>query len=244
MKIGHWIDLGRVHEKFKGSNGSNGRWKRRRPFFGWTNLGASRDLIVVWFKRTGTKLTAIPVVGIANPFSEIRFSRASSFLYFAICIMSCLSLTGCIAVHWRDGNGIIQHRGALHYSLIDTDSARIFVQSTVGFDIRLSSYDPGISLGYRKYIAVQPKPKGFPISEESGYFWVGDAVTDRAGLYFKKVYGAELGFNMISNGLTVGYGRMTVIVGPNANESVTSKIEFSADNLSDTRFHQDKGGPE
>lgn len=176
----------------------------------------------------------------ANPVSGIRFPQANMFLYTALCVISCLSLTGCIAIHWRDGDGTIQHRGALHYSVIDTDSARIFVLKTIGLDLRLSSYDPGISLGYRKYIAVQPKPKGFPVSEESGYFGVKDSVTDHAGLYFKKVYGTDSGFNLISYGLTVGYDRIIMIVGPKVDESVTTKIDFSEDDLSRTRFDQYK----
>ena len=82
------------------------------------------------------------------------------------------------------------------------------------------------------------------MSEVSGYLWVEDSVTDHAGLYFKKVYGTDLGFNLISNGLTLGYDRITVIVGPKPDESVTSKIEFSEDDLPVTRFHQNKGGPQ
>lgn len=153
-----------------------------------------------------------------------------------------LLLTGCIAIHWRDGAGKIQHRGALHYSIMNTPTAQIFVQETVGLDLRLASYDPGMSLGYRKYIAVQPKPDGLDVAEHEGYFRAEDPVTDHAGLYFKKVYGSDLGFNSISNGLTLGYDRITLIVGPKTNESVTSKIEFSEDDLPATLYLYQQGG--
>ena len=155
-----------------------------------------------------------------------------------ICLLLSVLLSGCISVHWRDANGTIQHRGALHYSVMHTDSAEIFVQETIGLDLRLAFYDPGVSLGYRKYIAVRPKPAGIPAGEESGYFSVEDPVSEHAGLYFKKVYGTDLGFNLISNGLTLGYDRITVIVGPNAQESVTTKIDFSEDDLYATRYLQ------
>lgn len=155
-----------------------------------------------------------------------------------ICLLLSVSLSGCIAVHWRDANGTVQHRGALHYSVIHTDSAHIFVQETIGLDLRLAFYDPGFSLGYRKYIAVRPKPAGIPAGEESGYFSVEDPVSEHAGLYFKKVYGTDLGFNLISNGLTLGYDRITVIVGPKRQESVTSHIDFSEDDLHATRYLQ------
>lgn len=155
-----------------------------------------------------------------------------------ICLLLSVLLSGCMSVHWRDNNGVVQHRGALRYSVIHTDSAHIFVQETIGLDLRLAFYDPGISLGYRKYIAVRPKPAGIPAGEVIGYFSVEDPVSEHAGLYFKKVYGTDLGFNLISNGLTLGYDRITVIVGPKANESVTTKIDFSEDDLPATRYLQ------
>lgn len=98
-------------------------------------------------------------------------------------------------------------------------------------------------MGYRKYISVQPKPNGIPRSEQDGYLWIKETSSDDAGLYLRKVVGTDLGFNTISSGLTVGYDRTTIVVGPTLNESVTTKIDFSEDNLNNTRYLIQPGGP-
>lgn len=152
------------------------------------------------------------------------------------------SLSGCIAVHWRDQTGAIQHGGILHFSIVDTESARVFLTESIGLDLRLASNDPGLSLGYRKYIAVHPKPAGVPVNAQGGYFWVKESTSDETGLYLKKIVGTDLGFNVISNGLTIGYDRTTVIVGPTPTESVITKIDFAEDDLRATHYTSQHGG--
>lgn len=139
---------------------------------------------------------------------------------------------------------MIQHHGALRYSVINTESARILVQESFGLDLRLASYDPGMSIGYRKYIAVQPRPAGLPLGQEGGYFWIEDPVSNNAGLYFKKLYGTELGFNRISNGLALGYERITIIVGPKSTEAISAQIDFTEDELATTRYLSQPGEPQ
>lgn len=158
-------------------------------------------------------------------------------------ILLVFSLSGCIAVHWRDQTGGIQHGGVLHYSVVDTESARVFLTESIGLDLRLASNDPGLSLGYRKYISVHPKPAGLPANEQGGYFWVKESASDETGLYLKKIVGTDLGFNVISNGLTIGYDRATVIVGPTPTESVITKIDFIEDDLRATQYTSQHGGP-
>lgn len=153
-----------------------------------------------------------------------------------------LALNGCIALHWRGQDGSVQHSGALHYSIIDTDSARVFVTESFGLDLRLALNDPGLSLGYRKYISVQPKPNDIPRSEQDGYFWIKESTSDDGGLYLRKVIGTDLGFNTISNGLTIGYDRTTIVVGPPLNKSVTTKIDFSENDLKSTHYLLQPGG--
>lgn len=157
------------------------------------------------------------------------------------CVVA-LSLAGCVAVHWEDEHGVLQHRGLLRYSMIHTPSARLFVQETFGLDLRFVSRDPGVSLGYRKYVAAQPQPSGSSAVDETGYFWAEDPVSNHAGLFFKKAYGGDVGPSLISNGLTLGYDRITLIVGPKAGESVITRIEFSEDALSATRYVSQQGG--
>lgn len=97
-------------------------------------------------------------------------------------------------------------------------------------------------MGYRKYIAAQPRPSGVPVTTTGGYFWVEDQVSDQASLLFKKVWGAELGFSLLANGLNLGGATTTVIMGPKAGESVTSKIHFDEDDLHATVLQQRRGG--
>lgn len=153
----------------------------------------------------------------------------------------CMSLTSCVSLEWKDGHGNIRHWGVLRYSFIDTDTARIFVQEAMGINLRLTSVDPGVSLGYRKYIAAQPRPPGVSVMTTGGYFWVEDQVSGQASLFFKKMWGAELGFSLLSNGLSLGRDTTTLIVGPKAGESVTSKIYFYEGDLHATVLQQ-RGG--
>ncbi|NOU08495.1 MAG: hypothetical protein HOO98_00535 [Nitrospira sp.] len=90
---------------------------------------------------------------------------------------------------------------------------------------------------------MHPKPAGLPASEHGGYFWVKESATDETGLYLKKIVGTDLGFNVISNGLTIGYDRTTVIVGPTPTESVITKIDFAEDDLRATQYTSQHGGP-
>lgn len=157
-------------------------------------------------------------------------------------LLAGVSLGGCVAVHWQDAQGIVQHSGAIRYSMIDSPSAHVLLVRSLGLDLRFGSYDPGFSLGYRKYIAVHAPRSDSSRNSEDGALWVTDAASSESGLFFKKVVGAELGFSLISNGLTVGFERTTVVVGPSASESVTTKIDFSEDNLSATRYSSKPGG--
>lgn len=161
---------------------------------------------------------------------------------WVLLLLVVLSLQGCVAVHWQDAKGIVQHGGAIRYSMIDSLSAHVLMVQSLGLDLRFGSYDPGVSLGYRKYIAVHCHRSDNPSSSEDGMFWVADAASNESGLFFKKVVGAELGFGLLSNGLTVGYERTTVVVGPSVGESVTTKIDFWEDNLPATRYSSKPGG--
>lgn len=149
---------------------------------------------------------------------------------------------GCIAVHWRDQTGAIRHGGAFHYSIVNTESARVFLTESIGLDLRIAPNDPGLSFGYRKYITVHPKPAGLPANVQRGYFWVKESTSDEAGLYLKKIVGTDLGFNVISNGLTIGYDRTTTIVGPMPTESTITKIDFTEDDLRATQYTSQHGG--
>lgn len=146
-------------------------------------------------------------------------------------------------MHWRDQTGGIQHGGVLHYSVVDTESARVFLTESIGLDLRIASHDPGISLGYRKYIAVHPKPADLPVNVQDGYFWVKESTSDETGLYLKKIVGADLGFTVIATGIRIGYDRTTVIVGPTPTESVITKIDFAEDDLRATHYTSQHGGP-
>jgi hypothetical protein len=177
----------------------------------------------------------------ANGTTCYRDASHSSATIRSILILAVLSLSGCVAVHWRDQAGNIQHSGALRYSIIETDSARIFLTESLGLDLRLAPYDPGLSVGYRKYLSVHPKPAGLPQDEQEGYFWIKESKPDVQGLYLLKVVGTDLGFNLLCNGFTIGYDRTTIIVGPTPTESVMTKIDFAEDNLYATHYYFQPG---
>lgn len=165
--------------------------------------------------------------------------RASSQWLVVAWLSACLSLlTGCASVQWRDGNGHVQHFGVLSYKLEDTKTARILVLENFGLHIRVESSDPGFTFGYRKYIAVQPRPDHPSLGPKEGYFSLDDHVSSSAGLYFRKQLGIELGFGDLSDGLSIGYDRRTVILGPTAGESSVGKIDFYEEDLKKTVFEQ------
>lgn len=153
-----------------------------------------------------------------------------------------LSLGGCVAVHWKDAHGVVQHGGAIRYSVLNSPHAHVLLVQSFGLDVRVGSYDPGLSLGYRKFIAVQSHRSEDSTGNEDGVFWVTDAATSESGLFVKRVIGAELGFSLISNGLTIGYEHTAVVVGPTVRESVTTKIDFAENDLRVTRYSSEPGG--
>ncbi len=147
-----------------------------------------------------------------------------------------------MAVHWKDAHGVVQHGGAIRYSVLNSPHAHVLLVQSFGLDVRVGSYDPGLSLGYRKFIAVQPHRSEDSTGNEDGVFWVTDAATSESGLFVKRVIGAELGFSLISNGLTIGYEHTAVVVGPTVRESVTTKIDFAENDLRVTRYSSEPGG--
>ncbi len=147
-----------------------------------------------------------------------------------------------MAVHWKDGNGVMQHGGAIRYSVFNSPHAHVLLIQSFGLDVRVGSHDPGLSLGYRKSVAVQPHRSEDSTGKEAGVFWVTDAATSESGLFVKRVIGAELGFSLISNGLTIGYEHTAVVVGPSVREAVTTKIDFVENDLCATRYSSEPGG--
>ncbi len=142
-------------------------------------------------------------------------------------VLLLMSLGGCLSVQWEDKDGVVHSLGLLHYSVVDTESAQVFVHQTLGLDLRLTSFDGGITLGYRKYIAVQPcAEKGCVQKSSQGFFRAEDQVTKGAGLFLRKSLGTELGLNPTSNGLRLGLYKQTLIVGPTFGESNITKIDF------------------
>lgn len=172
-----------------------------------------------------------------------RWAHALSVASRLIPILLICSLSGCIAVHWRSQAGVVQHGGILRYSIVDTESARVFLTESIGLDLRLVSHDLGLSLGYRKYITVHSKPAGFPVQVQDGYCWIKESTADETGLYLRKILGADLGFTVMANGLTIGYSRASMIVGPTATESVITHIDFAEDDLHATQYTSHHGGP-
>jgi hypothetical protein len=168
------------------------------------------------------------------------YSRASVTIRL-ILILAMLSLSGCIAVHWKDQAGNIQHSGTFRYSIIETNSAQIFLTESLGLDLRLVPYDPGLSVGYRKYVSVRQKPSRPPQDGQKGYFWIKEPKSEVEGLYLKKVVGTDFGFNLPSNGFTIGYDRTIVIVGPTPIKSVITKVDFTEDSLYATHYYSQQG---
>jgi hypothetical protein len=76
--------------------------------------------------------------------------------------------SACVSVQWRDGDGKLRSVGFIHYSVIDTGRARVFVHRTAGLNVRLTSFDGGVTLGYRKYVAIQPCNATVALSNSSG----------------------------------------------------------------------------
>jgi hypothetical protein len=153
-----------------------------------------------------------------------------------------LSLGGCVAVHWEDAHGVVQHGGAIRYSMINSPHAHVLLVQSIGLDVRVGSHDPGLSIGYRKVITVQPHRSEESTGNEDGMFCVTDAAPSESGLFVKRVIGAELGFSLISNGLMIGYEHTAVVVGPSVSESVTTKIDFAENDLHATRYSSEPGG--
>lgn len=157
-------------------------------------------------------------------------------------ILLLLTTSACVSVQWRDGDGNLRSAGFIHYSVIDTGRARVFEHRTAGLNVRLTSFDGGVTLGYRKYIAIQPcNETGCIANKSSGILWSNDVFSKEEGLYLRKALGAEVGTDALQNGLRVGFTKQTIIFGPKAKESVISKIEFNEANLEATSYLQERG---
>ena len=150
--------------------------------------------------------------------------------------------TGCLSLQWRDGDGNLRSVGFIHYSLIETGRARVFSHRTVGLNVRLTSFDGGVTVGYRKYIAVRPcSATSCDTSNSSGVLSATDESPSKEGLYIRKALGAEVGTDALQNGFRVGFARQAIIFGPKANESVISKIEFNEDRIESTTYLEERG---
>lgn len=181
-----------------------------------------------------------PLVTSASHSDFARSACLSSARGWIFLLLASVTLGGCVAVHWQDAHGDARHVGAIRYAVIDNDAAHILVIQSLGLDLRLGAFDPGVSFGYRKYIEVQQSRQS--AVNEDGVFWIRYSSSNESGLFYRKTLGGELGFSLVSNGLMVGYERTTVVVGPSVGESVTTKIDFSEDNLPATRYSSKPGG--
>ncbi len=162
--------------------------------------------------------------------------------YLWTLIVLIITNSACVSVQWRDGDGNLRSVGFIHYSVIDAGRARVFVHRTAGLNVRLTSFDGGVTLGYRKYVAVQPcDPRGCSAINSSGILWATDIFPKEEGLYLRKALGAELGTDALQNGLRLGFTKQAIIFGPKANESVISKIHFNEDKLEATTYLQERG---
>jgi len=153
-----------------------------------------------------------------------------------------LFTSGCFSIQWRDGDGNLRSAGLVHYSVIDTGQARVYVHRTAGLNVRLTSFDGGFTVGYRKQIAVQPcNATGCTAGAATGALWTKDPSRAEEGLYLRKTLGAEIGTDGLQNGLRLGFSRQAIIFGPRSNESVISTIKFSENNLDQAIYLEERG---
>lgn len=142
-------------------------------------------------------------------------------------------------MQWEGREGTLKNRGVLSYELIETKTAQVFVLENFGFHLRVDSIDPGFTVGYRKYIAVKPKPQNLPESNSGGYWSVEEDVSKNGGLFFRKDIGLNLGFSRLTEGFSLGYDRKVMIKGPKAGDSQIGRIEFSEKDVHATVFEQE-----
>jgi len=151
-------------------------------------------------------------------------------------LLSC-AMTGCVSVQWTDSDGNLRGLGFLHYQVIETERALVYEHETVGLNLRITSFDSGVTLGYSKYIAVQPCARsGCPGGNTSGFLWSRDDISKKAELFFSKALGAEVAVSPAANRFVVGAYRRTIVLGPRIGESARIKIDFQEDDLHAIRF--------
>ncbi len=154
-------------------------------------------------------------------------------------ILLIVLLSGC-SFHWKDKQSVFQYRGFLWYSVIQTDRVQFYEMQTFGLQFRFHPEDNGISLGYRKYIALQPplKRQADKTVNSSGFFMSTDTFSNDAALLFKKQYGLEVGAGLLINGVSLGYDQ-TVIIEDSTNDiSMIKKIDFYEDDPFSTSVFQ------
>ena len=155
----------------------------------------------------------------------------------SVCV--CLLSYGCVSIQWEDKKGTLYNHGVLSFEVLNTKSAQVFVLENLGLHLRVDSIDPGFTIGYRKYIAVKPKPENLPESTSSGYWTVEEGVSKNGGLFFRKDIGLHIGFSQLTEGFSLGYDRKIIIKGPKPGESQIGRIEFSEDEVNATVFEQE-----
>ena len=146
-----------------------------------------------------------------------------------------------MSIQWTDREGNLRGLGFLHYQVIETDKALVYQHQTLGLNLRITSFDSGVTLGYSKYIAVQPcADSGCPSHEAAGVLWSRDTISKKAELFFSKAFGAEVAVSPGANRGVVGAYRRTIILGPRIGESARVKIEFQEDDLHSIIFTKEE----
>lgn len=149
--------------------------------------------------------------------------------------------SGCVSVQWRDGSGNLRSAGFIHQSSIDTGQAMVQVYRSAGLNVRLTSFDGGLTLGYRKQVSVHPcDTAGCIPGTQTAMFWTVDRGPQTEGLFNRQMFGAEIGIDPLQNGIRLGYNRQSIVFGPRTNQSFIAKIEFSESELSKTIYLEER----
>ncbi|MDX1440663.1 MAG: hypothetical protein R3284_12245 [Rubricoccaceae bacterium] len=147
-----------------------------------------------------------------------------------------LIMTAC-SVQWTDSEGNVRSLGFIHYSVVESDKAWVYVHRTLGLNLRFTHFDGGFTLGYRKMMLVKPCNKTrCPKMASSGFLSTQYDGSEEIGAYLRRIVGADLGLAPVSNGFRLGYHKHFMLLGPSAGESVTAKIEFDEKQPENTIF--------
>jgi hypothetical protein len=154
----------------------------------------------------------------------------------------CLLYTSsCVSVQWRDSDGRLRSLGLVQTDTIDTGQAKVVVQRSAGLNVRLTSFDGGVTVGYRKQIGVQPcAPKSCSPGHATGLFWTTSDDSPADGFFLRQAVGADIGFDTFQNGFRLGFNKQIIIFGPRADESVTAKVIFNEDHLEQTIYLEER----